>query len=1160
LARHKVNPLLISNPMKKLILLFLVALPLWGQSFSGRSSGDVFIPAPFRLCFGTDDKNTVCMTLGANNQVTLTGGTLATASAPATIVVAPTSINFGTQQVGSASPVQNITISNTSTSPAVIFPPTLTGSTDFISSNFNICNGPLPGLAACVLPVQLQPTANGAEAATTLTINTTAQVVSPPTNVVALSGSGTATATFPLSVNCGGGLGSGTIVSGETPPLINAFCNPPNAPSGTTSSNYASGSVVVLTATPGNNGSTFSAFSGGGCSTSPCSVTVSAATNVSATFNPPTPTYVLNIAGTNQGTGTVTSDSGGINCTSTAGLLTGTCSATFPQGKGVILTEVPSASCTGGACTFTSWGGVNLCTNATTCTVTMNSANTVSVNFAAPASGTALALIQTIPGGTPGTNNITGNWAQAQTAGDTLIVYALIPDATTTVSSVSDTKGNTYSQSSCSPKVGASWTIALYYAANIAASAAGANTTTVALSASPGGRQLFGLHYAGLTTTPVDVCAAGSGLSTTPSSGNFTTNFANDLLTSATLVSGSINAVSSGWTSQIASTGNDAEDRQGVAIGTYANAPTQTNNGAWTDLAAAWKTTGTSSNSSTLNVRGSGNGSGTVVASGINCTLTAGVATGTCSVIVPANGTLSLTATPTSNSAFTSYSGAGCGTNPSCKTSAITTNTDVTVTFNLLATGAQFYISPSGSDSNSGTSSGAPWKTFAHAIPLLMPGSTLNLANGTYSISNGNGLPYINCATTAHNGTASQPIAIQALNERQAFISGDGSAESFLISNCSYWNVIGLHVESADLNVGNTFTGDVFRFSHDNHLIVRRNIGARPNRYGNVHVFNLENTGGASTNNLIEENEAYYCHRACFVSYGSSNNEFRRNYANNRNYGDINGGYPAGDPFGFHDYTSTGDLFENNIAEGATPNDGHLLNLENNDSNSTWLGNVAYGAANGVRIGPHDTGSGQPVGNSFSNTVSVHPSNICFWNRGGKATWDHNSCFGNSSTVYGAEFDPSVIFGAYTQTVTNSTVQGVSTGTGYLISNTSGVTFSYDHDNNSGNATSYNPNTNVTSPNSANPTFGACYLWAPDGTPLVGAGVGGTNIGATIEYEYINGALTTIPLWSAASGSFRQGATVSGLNDQAGTSLYDVQSRINAKQNGCAFRASYTGW
>ena len=44
----------------------------------------------------------------------------------------------------------------------------------------------------------------------------------------------------------------------------------------------------------------------------------------------------------------------------------------------------------------------------------------------------------------------------------------------------------------------------------------------------------------------------------------------------------------------------------------------------------------------------------------------------------------------------------------------------------------QFYVATNGSDSNSGTSTSAPWRTIQHAMSVATPGSTVNIMAGTY--------------------------------------------------------------------------------------------------------------------------------------------------------------------------------------------------------------------------------------------------------------------------------------------------------------------------------------------------------------------------------------------------------------------------------------------
>src|SRR5262245_6876764 len=109
-----------------------------------------------------------------------------------------------------------------------------------------------------------------------------------------------------------------------------------------------------------------------------------------------------------------------------------------------------------------------------------------------------------------------------------------------------------------------------------------------------------------------------------------------------------------------------------------------------------------------------------------------------------------------------------------------------------------YYISPNtslASDSNPGTSTSAPWATFAFAIPRLFAGDTLILLDGTYTRT-GTGHPYIDCSTTAHHGTsATNQITLRAQNERQAFLQGSGPAV-FVIYACNWWTVEGLYLRN----------------------------------------------------------------------------------------------------------------------------------------------------------------------------------------------------------------------------------------------------------------------------------------------------------------------------------------------------------------------------
>src|SRR5206468_2330162 len=165
---------------------------------------------------------------------------------------------------------------------------------------------------------------------------------------------GTTPQSFGLAV-VKAGTGSGTVTSTPAGITCGTSC------SGT----YASGTTVTLTATPAT-GSTFSGWSGGGCTgTGPCTVTLNATTTVIATFG--VPSFALTVSKAGAGSGTVTSTPPGITCGTT-------CAWSYPSGTVVTLTATPATGST-----FAGWSGG--CTGTGTCTITLSAATAVTATF-----------------------------------------------------------------------------------------------------------------------------------------------------------------------------------------------------------------------------------------------------------------------------------------------------------------------------------------------------------------------------------------------------------------------------------------------------------------------------------------------------------------------------------------------------------------------------------------------------------------------------------------------------------------------------------------------------------------------------------------------------------------------------------------------------------
>ena len=135
----------------------------------------------------------------------------------------------------------------------------------------------------------------------------------------------------------------------------------------TCSASFSVGTQVTLTETPAAN-SSFAGWSGGGCSgtSTTCTVTLNSSEQVTATFNANAPMLTVTLAGT--GAGTVSSSPAGISCPTT-------CSAAFSVGTQVTLTETPVTNSS-----FAGWSGACSGTNST-CTVTLSASQQVTATF-----------------------------------------------------------------------------------------------------------------------------------------------------------------------------------------------------------------------------------------------------------------------------------------------------------------------------------------------------------------------------------------------------------------------------------------------------------------------------------------------------------------------------------------------------------------------------------------------------------------------------------------------------------------------------------------------------------------------------------------------------------------------------------------------------------
>ena len=180
--------------------------------------------------------------------------------------------------------------------------------------------------------------------------------------------------------------------------------------------------------------------------------------------------------------------------------------------------------------------------------------------------------------------SVSVTYPSAQAAGDlNVIAIGLQGAVASPIAAVTDSAGNTYTVAvgpTLSNYSGGGDTQVIYYAPNIVASAANANTVTVTFNSSAYWPDVRIVEYSGVATTnPIDVTATAWGNSDTTGnadSGPFTTTNANDLLYAAVFTESSTLGAGSGFTSRMITDPDDdsVEDQIVTSAGTYdATAP-----------------------------------------------------------------------------------------------------------------------------------------------------------------------------------------------------------------------------------------------------------------------------------------------------------------------------------------------------------------------------------------------------------------------------------------------------------------------------------------------------------------------------------------------------------------------------------------------------------
>jgi len=171
-----------------------------------------------------------------------------------------------------------------------------------------------------------------------------------------------------------------------------------------------------------------------------------------------------------------------------------------------------------------------------------------------------------------------------------------------------------------------------------------------------------------------------------------------------------------------------------------------------------------------------------------------------------------------------------------------------------------FFVSPSGSDSNNGSAS-APWATIQHAANSVGPGDTVLVADGTYN----------ECRVTPSNsGTPSAPITFQSQNKWGAKIAMAPSCDTGFNLTTSYTVVKNFDI-SAPQNTTPSTQG-VWLHSGSNHTVFGNkihNIGGTASDSGNAWV----GIFGQTVDDFIDSNVIFGVGRSSCVSSCSLHND-----------------------------------------------------------------------------------------------------------------------------------------------------------------------------------------------------------------------------------------------------------------------------------------------
>jgi hypothetical protein len=448
-----------------------------------------------------------------------------------------------------------------------------------------------------------------------------------------------------------------------------------------------------------------------------------------------------------------------------------------------------------------------------------------------------------------------------------------------------------------------------------------------------------------------------------------------------------------------------------------------------------------------------------------------------------------------------------------------------------IASGTTYFIAATGgSDSNTGLTATSPWSSFDHAWSVLQPGDTLLLKDGTYTApSAGSGNTAIIYPTI--NGQAGKPITLKAQNDGQAIIDGQNYTYHTVVIG-KIWDNIPGYTRASVNPYGNYVTveglvaknsaADVFEI-YSRNVTLRRNSGYNANPHDNFHVFTVWSLGTPANpaNILLEDNVAAGSGRKMIIDYDTYVNVvFRRNFAAWQWWlGDqfCSGYWPQSQgienyPAAYQDQpqVNLNELRENNISFGLAP-----------DGGSSFSPNPGFRVGNKM-LGEIALGGGMKWDQTQQQFITpYYNESTCQYN--GTDSNHQKPCNSDVRCIsVSSELGTGVAYALFSSpSLANNLIQDLFSahhgdlgfiagpwGNNYgTTANNQLISSTFVHN---GSAT-YSPHKNIDT------YLSSLTLFATVQNLKIGQLSGGSNPspgeGAKLQYRYVNGSLTTEPLW-----------------------------------------------